>query len=233
MRQERHRCVRFVLLVACFAIGPGCSLVMVDGPPPNHEGMAAFECTESDVLPALDAVQAVSSVSLAIWASTLENPPDDDMVLGLLASAMAWGYSAGQGVNRTADCRRARMQWVVRESVEAEYLREDALARRVAEDLPAVDDEADRVVAIEIQPERDTIAEGEIALLRPTAYGGAGQRLLGVSFEWSSSDSTVAVPIDQAMVEGVGAGRAIIRAESGEATGAMEVIVVSDSVPGG
>jgi hypothetical protein len=66
----------------------GCSFAFVNGPPPHHEQIPAFDCTESRVAPVLDTLfTALEVANFAVaadstdqqWSDTFNgNPPIDD-----------------------------------------------------------------------------------------------------------------------------------------------------------
>jgi hypothetical protein len=97
----------------------GCSFAFVNGPPPHHEQIPAFDCTESRVAPVLDTVFAALQVlNFALAAGSTDQQWSDDFngnppisrgaavplyaVLTAVATASAvYGYS------KTGSCREA------------------------------------------------------------------------------------------------------------------------------
>jgi len=97
----------------------GCSFAFVSGPPPHHEELPAFDCTESRVAPVLDTVFAALQVAnLAVAASSTDqqwsdtfngNPPINrgTAVPLYIALAAVGSFSAYYGYSKTGDCRQA------------------------------------------------------------------------------------------------------------------------------
>jgi hypothetical protein len=120
--------VRTMIRIAVVALLPvhvaGCSLLFVNGPPREHAQMPYFTCTQSNVVPILDAVWAgLNGLGAAIALTTDQREFEFDydqsrnqtIVVGagwLLLS----GFSAYSGFERTAACRDATMKLFVRQS---------------------------------------------------------------------------------------------------------------------
>jgi hypothetical protein len=97
----------------------GCSFAFVIGPPPRHEELPAFDCTESRVAPVLDTVfTALQALNVAVVASITDQrwsdafngkPPfDRGTAVPLYIALTAVGaFSAYYGYSRTSDCRDA------------------------------------------------------------------------------------------------------------------------------
>ena len=71
-------------IVLALALLSGCSFVFVSGPPPQHEQLPYFSCSESRVFPILDTIFAVleganfifaASVSDERWADNYNGDP--------------------------------------------------------------------------------------------------------------------------------------------------------------
>jgi hypothetical protein len=107
------------LVLGMVASLSGCSFAFVSGPPPHHEELPAFDCTESRVAPVLDTVFAalqVANLALAAsstdqqWSDTFNgNPPINrgTAVPLYIALAAVGTFSAYYGYSRTGDCREA------------------------------------------------------------------------------------------------------------------------------
>jgi hypothetical protein len=113
-------------LLACVALSfaPGCSYLLVSGPPAEHERLAYFDCTTSRAAPIEDAVVALAHSGTALAAMSLQSLPNHSgsggsdgvataeiAVLGLAAVGAA---SAGYGFYTAAKCDRAEEQWQMR-----------------------------------------------------------------------------------------------------------------------
>jgi hypothetical protein len=103
-------------LAALGVVPAGCSLAFVNGPPPNHQKLAYFDCSSSRALPTLDllvagaaAVDAIPGV--ANGASGLSNHTEL-AVFGTEAALFA--ASAIYGYSKTAECREAQSEMLKR-----------------------------------------------------------------------------------------------------------------------
>lgn len=109
-------------IVLVLALVSGCSFVFVSGPPPQHEQLPYFSCTESRVAPVLDTIFAVlqganfilaTSSSDEQWADNFNGDPpisrSASIPLYAVATLLAVG-GAYYGYTRTAECRDARAQ---------------------------------------------------------------------------------------------------------------------------
>lgn len=97
----------------------GCSFAFVSGPPPHHEQLPTFDCTESRVVPVLDTLFAALEVANSAvaagttdqqWSDTFNgNPPISrgTAVPLYIALAVVGTFSAYYGYTRTGDCREA------------------------------------------------------------------------------------------------------------------------------
>ena len=94
------------LMMAVVAILPGCSLILVDGPPEGHE-QVAFDCTERPVLPVLDLATAGLSVAAATGAEDEFFSKDQNTAINA-GFALLLGVSAWTGFQRTSACRAAK-----------------------------------------------------------------------------------------------------------------------------
>ncbi|HVY41304.1 MAG TPA: hypothetical protein VHM31_25385 [Polyangia bacterium] len=90
-----------------------CSFLFVHGPPPDHERLAFFDCSSSNVLPVLDAVYAGAAAADAVVAgfgsralSTTSSARTDAFLLA--GEAAIVGASAVYGFRKTSDCRKAQ-----------------------------------------------------------------------------------------------------------------------------
>lgn len=70
-----------------------------------------------------------------------------------------------------------------------------------------------------------SIAVGNTAQLSAVAFDQAGAQLIGVTFEWSSSDKTIATVSGTGVVTGVAVGSARITAMTGTVSGSADVTV--------
>jgi uncharacterized protein YjdB len=81
------------------------------------------------------------------------------------------------------------------------------------------------VTLISVSAPQRSIPVGNTAQLSAVAYDQYGGELIGVSFEWSSSDKTIATVSSTGVVTGVAVGTARITATSGAASGFADVTV--------
>ncbi len=97
----------------------GCSFLFVHGPPPDHERLAYFDCSSSNVLPVLDALYAGVAAAEAVAAGSgdravapTSSARTDAFVLA--GEAAIVGASAVYGFRKTSDCRQAQAAMVKR-----------------------------------------------------------------------------------------------------------------------
>jgi hypothetical protein len=105
-----------VVLTALAVVPAGCSLAFVNGPPPNHQKLAYFDCSSSRALPTLDLLVAGAATVDAIpgvanGASGLSNHAEL-AVFGTEAALFA--ASAIYGYSKTAECREAQSEMLKR-----------------------------------------------------------------------------------------------------------------------
>jgi hypothetical protein len=106
-----------VLLAALAVVPAGCSLAFVNGPPPNHQKLAYFDCSSSRALPTLDVLVAGAATVDAIpgvanGASGLSSNRANLAVFGTEAALFA--ASAIYGYSKTAECREAQSEMLKR-----------------------------------------------------------------------------------------------------------------------
>lgn len=91
----------------------GCGFALTHGPPPGHQTMASYQCTESNVGPVLDLL--VAGVGALVFVAGTQvneddfifNDPAPFLVTGALMT-VGWGSSGFVGFGKTARCRDAR-----------------------------------------------------------------------------------------------------------------------------
>jgi hypothetical protein len=97
-----------ILAIACSSAG--CSLAFVNGPPPNHEKIAYFDCSTSNALPTIDLLFAgaatVDAIGGTAGASGLPSNRAELAVFG--AEAAVFAASAIYGYGKTSECRKAQ-----------------------------------------------------------------------------------------------------------------------------
>jgi hypothetical protein len=97
-----------IFAVACSSAG--CSLAFVNGPPPNHEKIAYFDCSTSNALPTIDLLFAgaatVDAIGGTAGASGLPSNRAELAVFGVEAAVFA--ASAIYGYGKTSECRKAQ-----------------------------------------------------------------------------------------------------------------------------
>jgi len=96
----------------------GCSFAFVHGPPPNHRQMPFFDCTTSNILPAMDGLLGLLVAADTIDAatsgtSTLRSSPTVAIAV-VAAEAALFATSAAYGFKKTSDCRDAQNALLLR-----------------------------------------------------------------------------------------------------------------------
>ncbi len=96
----------------------GCSFAFVHGPPANHRQLPFFDCTSSNILPALDGLLGLAiageTVDSATTAnSTLSSSPKTAIAIAA-AEAVLFATSAAYGFKKTSDCRDAQNALLLR-----------------------------------------------------------------------------------------------------------------------
>ena len=114
------------MVVAVVVVLSGCSFMFVSGPPPNHEQLASFSCSESRAAPVVDTILAALQVlNLATAAGNTDaewndrfngNPPisRDTAVPLYVATTVLTTVSAYYGYKHTGECRAAKEQAAAR-----------------------------------------------------------------------------------------------------------------------
>ena len=129
---------RFLLRTALLCAIPltftACGWAFVQAPPPNHESMASFTCTNSNTLPMIDAIwgglnlaAAVSAISKSEYDFARDYPDIDrnNAIAGTLAFGVIGALAARTGSQKVKECRAAL----------------DALAQRQSDAADAVSEE--------------------------------------------------------------------------------------------
>jgi hypothetical protein len=115
---------RLAIAMACTVTG--CSFAFVKPPPANHQQLPMFDCTSGRLVPGLDVAWTVlQTLNLAIAASSSDAEWDDNFggdapfsrgtaipLYAVLAGLGAAG--AYYGFTKTAECRQARMELMMR-----------------------------------------------------------------------------------------------------------------------
>jgi uncharacterized protein YjdB len=81
------------------------------------------------------------------------------------------------------------------------------------------------VAAVTVEAPGANIAVGRTAQLSAVAFDQTGAQLIGVTFQWSSSDKTIATVSSMGVVTGVAVGSARISAMAGTVSGFADVTV--------
>jgi uncharacterized protein YjdB len=81
------------------------------------------------------------------------------------------------------------------------------------------------VAAVTVSAPLKSIEVGNTAQLTATAFDQTGAQLIGVTFQWSSSDKTIATVSSSGVVTGVAAGSARISAMTGTVSGFADITV--------
>ena len=106
------------MLLALVCALSGCSFAFVHGPPANHRQMPFFDCTTSNVLPALDGLLGLVTAGETIDSatspsSTLSTSPKTAIAI-VAAEAVLFAASAAYGFKKTSDCRDAQNAMLLR-----------------------------------------------------------------------------------------------------------------------
>ena len=108
--------VRIMLSCAFFLTSTACGWAFVNGPPPNHESLPFFTCTQSKTWPILDVVwgglvviSGVSFLAMSDEEFARNYRSSDRVTTGVvgLAWGVASGFSARSGFNKVNECRAA------------------------------------------------------------------------------------------------------------------------------
>ena len=221
MLARRSRTVQLAL--TCFALATsGCGFIFSKGPPPGHEQMDYFTCTESNTAPILDIVWGGLNL---LGALTIASDPDayeeaygvdasSGIVIGLVWTGVSTA-AAATGFSRSKKCREAKQQLAQRQ---AQY-RSGA--------VPPASTEALLVQTVVLSPQSDTLAVGATLQLVATAYHSSGVAIPGKTFTWSSSNDAVASVSDAGLVTAHAAGSVVIAANTANVVGTVRLTVVA------
>jgi hypothetical protein len=205
-----------ILGFAPFVCG-ACGLLFTHGPPPGHERLTSFTCTESATGPILDIVWGSLNFigALAIAGNPDQyNNPDQATASGLVWAAVS-AISAGVGFDRVHKCLAAKRQ----------------LAERQAR-APSAPGGAPRVEGVDIQmvvitPNPDTLTIGGHVQLVASASASSGAVYLNGTFAWSSSNDAIASVSNDGLVTAHAEGKVVIAANTANVVGTASVLVVS------
>ncbi len=196
-----------LLGVTPFALG-ACGLLFTHGPPPEHEHLDYFTCTESNTGPILDVVWG--ALNLVGAAAIAGNPDQYDNPDQAEASGVIWGLvsgvSAGVGFDKTSKCIAAKRK----------------LAERRAK-APAVAD----VQTVQITPAVDTLAVGERIQLIASAIASSGAAVPDRTFAWSSSNDAIASVSNSGLVTTHATGMVVIAANTNNLVGTASIVVMA------
>lgn len=120
MARTRRRTVAVFCCCALLMAAPGCSYVVVKGPPKEapKEATPSIDCTESIDAPIVDTILAVTGLAVALALGAAYSCPPNEMcmgrgmeaigagVVGGLAAGVG-GVSAWYGYSKTSKCRSA------------------------------------------------------------------------------------------------------------------------------
>lgn len=125
--------LRITLLCAFFLTSTACGWVFVNGPPPNHESLPFFTCTQSKTWPILDVVwggaaflSGVSVLAMSDEEFANSGSDGDRVTTGVvgLAWGVASGFSARSGFSKVNECRAAYAGLVQRSVGDADALQQ-------------------------------------------------------------------------------------------------------------
>ena len=107
--------LRITLLCVFFFMPTACGYLFVTGPPPNHERLNFFLCTQSRVMPGIDALWTVGSAGVVIsvlsgWETNVQR--EQSVGKGTAVAVYgAWGaataLTAASGFKKVNQCRTA------------------------------------------------------------------------------------------------------------------------------
>ncbi len=87
----------------------GCSLFLVNGPPPNHRTLSFFGCTSSNSIPGIDTAIGAGAVVEALVNGTGSSggTTNDRLATAVTygATAALFAASAAYGFRKTSECR--------------------------------------------------------------------------------------------------------------------------------
>jgi hypothetical protein len=220
-----HHIVRRLVTVALLASAlfgtVACGFVLTQGPPEGHQQMTHFTCTESNVGPILDVVEAGGGVLIAVVGSSSSNtggggygaPSGSAAVATGLLGSVVWGVSAAVGLHKTSECRAAMRQ----------------LGARLAQGRPSLmtgQPVAPNAKVVAVSPPADTMAVGERVQLVAAAYDSSGAVIPHKLFVWSSSNDAIASVGADGLVSAHASGSVVIAARTDYVVGTASVFVV-------
>jgi hypothetical protein len=111
--------MRAMLGLSCALLSSGCSFIFSDGPPPQHQRAAYFDCSSNAAAPATDVVNALGSGLLA-GASSKDDPNTSDdeankgtaVTFGIIAAV--YTASAIYGFVVESNCSAAKEELALR-----------------------------------------------------------------------------------------------------------------------
>jgi len=111
------RTVRNLILISFVAvIGSGCSVLLVNGPPSDHQNLQSFGCTQSNLVPAIDGALAGVGGILEVSAVAGGNSTESEAVSQGIATIVGEilfvvnGISATTGLRKVGACRTAQAE---------------------------------------------------------------------------------------------------------------------------
>lgn len=104
-----------IALLLTMPLATSCSAVFSTPPPPNHESLPYFTCSDSYVLPGVDTLAGVVD-TVAGLAGVAADEGGDTAGIGALAIALGALHfvSASHGTTNTNSCREAMAKWAQR-----------------------------------------------------------------------------------------------------------------------
>ena len=107
--------LRITLLCVFFLMPTACGYLFVNGPPPNHERLNFFTCTQSRVMPGIDALWTAGSALVIVGVlSGWETNVQREQGVGkgaVVAIYGSWGaataLTAASGFKKVNQCRTA------------------------------------------------------------------------------------------------------------------------------
>lgn len=198
-----------VSLLLAAALTNACSFAFTNGPPPGHEKMQSFTCTETDAVPLADFLWAGFNVAGAFIVSS--HPENYENATALTSVGLAWGVvstaSGITGLGRTSKCRAARARFA---------------AGQPAGPQPG----ATLVQSVALTPQDVTLAVGQTQQLVAQAYHSSGVAIPTRDFTWSSSDDAIASVSSFGLVTAHAPGIVTIAARTGNLAGTTRILVV-------
>lgn len=217
MNMQRSRGGPTVALVALLpCVLSACGVLLTHGPPPDHEQLDSFSCTQSNEGPIGDLVWG--GLNLLGALSIAGNPDRYTNSQQAIASGLAWAVvsfiSAAVGFDKTSRCLAAKRELAARRA------RAEQVGAGAHVDVPDIQ-------TVQLSPGIDTLIVGDQIQLVATAFASSGSGVADRPFRWSSSNDAIASVSNAGLVTAHAAGSVLIAANTNNVVGTASVVVVS------